>query len=140
MRFCSSSSDLSVYRHGFDTAGIQSDARSVEAVGQVIGSAAHSLEAKNLQGFIESLNQDINLFFGSVDIEARACRCGQAIAFHDGLYAVMTGAHSNTCLLIENRSQIMRVDVLQGKGDNAPTLLDGAGSVDCQPFNAAQLL
>src|SRR5690242_6101752 len=51
---------------------------------------------------------------------------------------MMARANRDTNLLIQNRGQIMGVNIAQGKGDNSSPLLKGSRSIDSQTGNLLQ--
>ena len=88
-----------------------------------------------MQRFVQALHQRVDVFSYSIHVEAGACSCGQAEAFHQWLCAVVPGAHCDS-VLIEHLGHIMRMDTVEIEGQDSDAPLTGAEQL--QPRNGRQ--
>ncbi len=74
--------------------------------------------SKNFNHFLNSLRQLVDFFARVVKSERRPRRRGNVEELHHGLGTVMSGADGDA-LLVEDRADVVRVDVFDGERQHA---------------------
>src|SRR5699024_10576113 len=95
--------------------------------------------SKELLGLLDGVDKAVDLLHGVVEVERCPCRRLYVHATVQWPRAVVTHADGHA-LIVENLTQVMRVDTIHGEAQGAATVLRGGRTHDLHTGNTLQLL